>query len=546
MKFSRQDVIAGVTGAVVGIPQAMGFALIAGIDPIYGLYTAILSTIIASLVIRSSLLTVSPTNAIALVVASTLSAFDEGIHPQALFTLTFLVGVIQVAAGYLRLQRYTRLVSNAVMTGFITGASLLIILGQAANLTGYRVAADVDGAIPEFMDWLLHINQWDWVTIAFGVGSLLSMVALRYTPLKYLSAFVSVAGASAIAFWVNAESVRVVGDIAAIPAGLPAPSLPDIGLMPDLFPSALALAVLALIQSIGITQSVDEMEDVGLNDRRDFYGQGIANLVGGFFQNMPSGGSLSRTAVNISAGAQTRFANLIAGGVIALSLLFFAPAIEQVLLAALAAQLMVAAVRLIRPTEIWHTWRVSRSGRYAMLITFASTLVLPLEFAIFIGVGLHVFEYVLSASQHVNVVQLIKEPEVPLFTERPSPDALREPVTILSIQGNLFFAGMPFLKQQLPYQTEVERPIIILRLRNISYLGTTGIRVLADYADWLQQEGGELILSGVAPHIQAQLHEYENDNPHITGLGVFAAEPTIFQSTIKAWEHARSSLEETP
>ena len=542
MQTFRRDLTAGLTGALVGTPQAMGFALIAGISPIYGLYTAVVATIVASLIIRSPLLSVSPTNALALMVASTLISTAGGAaNIDTLFTLTLLTGLIMLAFGLLQLQQYVRFVSHAVMTGFISGAALLIIMGQLSNLTGYQADERAAGAIPRAFDWLTNVQGWDITTMVLGVLAIAIMLLLRGTPLRYFSALIAVASVSGIAYVINLESVRVVADIAPIPAGLPGFVLPDLGQAAALLPAAFSMALLALVQSAGITQSVPEMDDVALEDNRDFVGQGLANIVGAFFQGMPAGGSLSRTAVNISAGARTRLANVLSGVFIGLTLIFLNGAAEQIVLAALAAQLILAALSLVRPKDIMHVYRVSRTGRWAMLATFAATLTLPLEYSIYIGVLVHLGQYVFKASDHLTVIQLQPGDEPNEYIEQSCPQTLQQPVTILSIHGNLYYAGVPRLKQQLPAPGDMQSPMVILRLRNVSYLGTTGIRLLIDYAAELEARGGKLILAGVSQHIERQLSYYE-DVELIQHIDVYPAQPAVFRATAQAAAHARRYL----
>jgi sulfate permease, SulP family len=550
IKISRNDIIAGITGAVVGTPQAMGFALIAGISPIYGLYTAFVSTIIASFIVRSSLMTVGPTNALALVVFSTLGQLTGDSQIEALITLTILVGIFQVAFGLLGMQRYVRFVSHAVMTGFITGAAFLIMLGQVAHITGYHRPPDFISAspvlsqfdkiaglsktVPNFIDWIVHFQQWDMTTTILGVSGIITMILIRRTRFKLLSALIAIVSLSVVVFSFDLQSVRIVSDVSAIPSGLPLPAMPNLLLIPELIPVALATAVLALVQSVGITQSIAEIEDIGLDDKRDFLGQGIANIVGGFFQNMPSGGSLSRTAININAGAQTRASNIFSAVLVALILIFLNRVVEQIVLVALAAQLIIAAIGLVRLSDISHVWRVSKSGRMAMVITFLATLFLPLEYSIFIGVVLHLGHYVRSSSDHVQVVALDYNKDQHSYREIPAPKGINRPITLLSVTGNLFYAGIPLLKQQLPIIDNSQPAVVIFRMRNVWYLGTTGIRLMSNYARELQNNGGKLILCGVNSHIIEQLRIYD-DAEVIRDLEIYPSEDTIFDSLHRAW-----------
>lgn len=534
------DLLAGVTGAVAGAPQAMGFSIIAGVSPIYGLYTAVVSTIVAAITQRSSMLTVGPTNALALVVGTTLVNFEQDTQIERLFVLTVLVGVFQFLFGVFRLGRLTRFVSNAVMTGFITGAGLLIILGQLGNLTGYQ--SPIRGVLPRLWDWLAHIPQFDPATMLLSVVSIIIIYGLYQTRFKSMATLVAIGLTSLIAVGLDWDSVQRVRDISLIPSGLPAPILPDFTLAPGLLSVALALAVLASVQSAAISQAVPEPDGSRPDATNDFTGQGIANIAGGFFQGMPAGASLSRTAINVSAGARTRLANITAGVVVALFLVTIGELIEQITMAALAGQLVVAAVRLVSLENIRMAWNVNLSARVAMVTTFISTLVLPLEYSIYLGVVLSLALYTYTAAGNVSVARLIEVDEH-RYREEAVPDTLpdREPV-ILFVQGHLFFAAVRRLEDLLPDPGDSEMPVVILRLRDNQYLGSTGIRFLRRYAEDLKACGGKLILAGIGHDVREQM-ERTGAVKMIGEDSIFYADKVIFNATEHALTFAREWLE---
>lgn len=532
-KDLQRDIVAGLTGAAAGAPQAMGFALIAGVSPVYGLYTAVVATIVGALTSNSTFLTIAPTNALALVVFSTLSADARGTGIDALFTLTLLIGIFQVAFGLFRLGSMTRFVSNAVMIGFITGAGLLIILGQLGNFTGYMRPDDVTGVLPRFSDWLAHADRWDLSTLSMGLVALGIILMLRHNRLKYTATLIAIGVTSLLVVVFNWDSVQVVRDIAPIPSGLPRPTLPAGTDIAGLLPAALSMAVLALVQSVGITQSVREQEDHPTNVDRDFVAQGVANLAASVFQGMPAGGSISRTAITISAGARTRFANVFTGLFIAAMLWLFSGLIEQIILPALAAQLIIAAVGLIKVRQIRLVWGTGWSARMAMTVTFASTLVLPLEYSIFVGVALCTFLYLYTSSMNLDAVCL--EPTHDNgFREKPVPEHLPDFLpTIIEVHGQLYFAAVYQLEQILPEPQGSHGAVVILRLRHNSEMGSTCLRFLRRYAEALEHGGGRLMLSGVSEGLHDQLvrtgtlQDLGEDN-------IFPATDTLFDATKQA------------
>jgi SulP family sulfate permease len=536
-----QDLVAGLTGAVAGAPQAMGFALIAGVSPVYGLYAAVVANIVGTLTASSTFMTIAPTNALSLVVFSTLYGSGSPKPIEALFALTLLVGVFQLAAGLLRFGSLVRFVSNAVMTGFIAGAGTLIILGQLSNFTGYQRSDDISGALPQFWDWLVHPGSWNTETLILGLVALGTILLLRRLHMKNISTLIGIVLSSLLALLLGWESVRTVGDISAIPQGFPMPVIPDLSYAPDLAAAALAMAVLSMVQSAGITQTVPQPDGSTADINRDFIGQGLSNLAGSLFRGMPSAGSLSRTAVNISAGAETRLANLSAGVFIGLVLVAFGAAIERVILASLAAQLILAALSLFNVEHLKEVWRISWTARLTMLATYVSTLVLPLEYSIYVGVVLSLLMYVYTSSQNIELVAL--EPiDEHRYRRVATPRQLsdRTPL-ILSVHGNLYFAAVKRLETLLPSARGVDKPVVILRLRHNQYLGSTGVALLRRYANELEAQGGKLMLSGVEPEIHEQLVRCG----FIDELGpenIIDARDTIFDATSQAHNEAQQFL----
>ena len=251
------DLVAGATTALVGIPQGMGFALVAGVNPIYGLYTAAFSTAIGAFLTGSTYLKVMLSNVLAVSIFSVLAPVPEADVPATLFVLTLLVGIFQLGFGLLRAGSLTRFVSNAVLTGFVTGAALLIVLGQLGNLTGYRLPREAIQilAIP---DLLLAAGEIQPQSLFVGLLTIALALAFQRVPrLNSVSLLLPVILAAflvRIAF----PEVALVGDIAAIPAGLPAPVVPDITLVPGLLVPALALAIIGLVMAVGVTETTPE------------------------------------------------------------------------------------------------------------------------------------------------------------------------------------------------------------------------------------------------------------------------------------------------
>ncbi len=539
----RDDLIAGLVGAVAGAPQAMGFALIAGVNPIYGLYTALVSTIFGALLGSSTYMTVGPTNALALVVASSLGDLTGGNPAEQVFVLTLLTGGFFLLFAVLRLGFLVRFVSNAVMTGFITGAGLLIVFGQVRHLNGYDPSGG--NALLSFIDWVFHLHLSNPQTVVISVGALVVMIVLQRTPLKNVATLIAIAGASIVTLLLDWQTVALVRDIADVPRGLPAPILPDLSAVPDLTTIAFALAVLGAVQSAAIANVVPEPEGRKSVFGRDLVGMGVGNVVGAVFQGIPACGSLSRTAVNVAAGARTRWANVIAGGFVALILLVLGAAIEVVTLAALGAQLILAAVSLINPHQIRMVWRVGIPARAAMVLTFGSTLILPLEYSIYLGVGLSLLLYLYSSSQDITAVQLVPM-DNGSFREQPLPAQLASHETIIiSLHGALYFAAARQLTDLLPAASASKGAVVILRLREAHGLGSTALNAITAYHATLRAHDGRVILTGVSSELRATM-ERAGTLDVIGAEYVFEKTDEVFAATTSAFAaHQRHGNEAT-
>lgn len=384
------ELLAGLSGALIGAPQAMAFALIAGVDPIYGLYTAIVATLVGALFDGHGVMTIAPTNALALVVGSTLAPFADGSggELERLFALTALVGVFQLGFGVLRLGRLMRYYDAAVLTGFIAGAGLLIVLNQLPTLTGLALSGG--NSLSRTLEWLRRMAEFAPETTMMGVLALALMLAFWRTRARRFGTLVGLVVVSLAVAALGWEEVARVRDISALPRRLPIFVGPDWGHWPALAPGALAIAVLGLAQSAALARGLPEDQAEFLkrldSDSQDFLGQGLANLVGGFLQCMPAGGSLSRTALLLEAGGRTRWSNVVSALVLVGMLLSMASLAEQIALPALAAQLVVAGLRLINWRAIRRFWGSGVAGRAALAVSFVATLLLPLEQSVFLGI----------------------------------------------------------------------------------------------------------------------------------------------------------------
>ena len=283
-KTLRSDLVSGFSTGLFSIPEGMAYAKLAGVNPVYGLYSGMIATVVASLTTGSMLMISTLTSAIALSTASVIqvAGIQPSQMPQALFTITFLVGAVMFVMGLLRLGNVVNFFSNAVMTGFVAGASLLIIIGELGDFSGY----DPTGAnkLMKVVNWFANIGQWDPTTTAVGLSTVIFMIILkRFERTEKLAPIITLFVMTIVVKLLNLSSVALVGSIAKIPNSLPTPLMPSIELIPKLALGSVSVAMVALIQGAGIGTAYGNPDGSRSSASRDFVGQGLGNLVGSFF-----------------------------------------------------------------------------------------------------------------------------------------------------------------------------------------------------------------------------------------------------------------------
>lgn len=535
---AKNDLIAGLTTGLVQIPDAMASAILAAVKPVNGLNTLVIGTPIGALFAGSVFMTVTTTGAIAIAVADAVGDTGADERTGLLIMLTLMVGVIQLALGLLKLGWITKFVSNSVMVGFITGVCILIILGQLGDLTGY--SSEYSNKVVKTVDLVAHFDEVSWTTLAVGLATIALILVLGRTPLRKFNMVLAFAAVTIVVGAIEL-GVQLVGDIAAIPSGLPEFQVPDFAKASGLIVPALAIAAIGLIQGAGVSKSVPNPGGEYGDDSRDFAAQGIANSAVSFFQGMPIGGSVSASALNVSSGARSRWANVYAGVIVAAVLLLFGSAIEKVPLATVAALLIVAAVGSLKPAAILEVWHTNWASRVIMLLTLALTLAVPIQYAVLIGVALSTIQYVSSASLDVKVRRLVREGEG-RFREEDPPERLPDgEVTILDVYGSIFYAATDVIADKLPEVRGTKSAALVLRLRGRGEVGSSAIGLFRRYATDLQDGGGALLLAGVGHDMSDQLKR-----TGIEGLlgeqSIFPAHSLVYQSTENAFEEGRRRL----
>ncbi|MBI5305283.1 MAG: SulP family inorganic anion transporter [Chloroflexi bacterium] len=540
----RPDLVAGFTVAMVAVPQAMAYAAIAGVNPIYGLYTAILPAIIAALFGSSRHLNTGPTNGIALVtIGVLLPVVQRADYVEYVFAIAILSGAIRLALGVFRLGGIIRYVSNSVLTGFLTGASILIVLNQLGNLLGLprTISREPLSILLDALRDVFLINPFTAIT---GMATIVLLVVIRQLNMQLPAPLLAIVGASVGVEMLDlkAQGVELVSNLGSVQVML-AFHLPQIDpqYLEMLVAGGGAVALLGLVEPMSVAKSLAATSGQRIDSSREFVGQGLASLVGGFFQCIPASGSLSRSAVNFSSGAQTQIASIFSGVFVFLAALVFAPWLGFIPTAALAGIVVVAAAKMIDVKHIQLTWSSHTTSRITLLVTLVATLLLPLHYAIYLGVVLSIGLY-LYESGKIQLSYLIEDDGQ--FIERSYDDLLKHPVpiAIIHVEGTLYFGAADELERRLDALFQSGVKVVILRLRRVHHLASTGIIALERIAASAKRNGARVILCGVRTNLIATLQSAGV----VTLFGrenIFEANDMLFESTRAALQRAKQIQE---
>jgi SulP family sulfate permease len=500
----RDDAVAGVVTTVGCVPDGMAAAVLAGVNPIHGLYASAAGPIVGGLLVASPLILVTTTSAAALSAGAAVGGQAADVRAEAIFLLVIITGLIQIAAGVLRLGRFTRFVSHSVMVGFLTGVASLMVLGQFGSITG----TDPQGStsLAKAVDMITHPSLIDPISLLIGIAAIGIVLAPIRGPLRRIAPLIAIALPAAAVVALGLDGVQIVSDVGDILSGLPIPTIPSLDLLTiELVTGALAVAAVIMVQGAGVAESFPPSGGRLTRPSRDFVAQGAANVVSGALRGIPVGASVGQTALSVSAGARSRWAAVLAGLFMLLVLAVFAPVVELVPMPALAGLLIVAGVRTINLAEASAIWRTGIVSRIAIVATFVATLFLPIQAAVATGVLLSTLLYLNQASMDVVVTQLVELPDGRVEERPPEPRLGSGRPTVLDIHGSMFYAGAQTLARLLPAPEGAVRPVVVLRIRGRTKVGATFIKIVDRYAGRLAAVGGRLYLSGVDEHVRDQL-----------------------------------------
>jgi SulP family sulfate permease len=497
----RPDLIAGLTVAVMAVPQSMAYALIAGLPVQCGLYASIVPAMIGAFWGSSSHLITGPTTATSLVVLGTLTQLAEPYtrnYVQLALLLAFMAGGVRIVMGLARLGTLLNFVAHSVILGFTAGAAILIAFHQVPHLLGLDIRKG--GMVLESLwEIVTHLHRTDLVTLGLGIAT----VAIRKLRPGWPAALIALVFVSAAVALLHLDSygVRVVG---AIPRSLPPLVFPRLSAWNDfaiLAPGALAIAILGLLEAISSARAIAGHTRQRLNVNQEFIGQGLANVSASLFSGYPVSGSFTRSALNFRSGARTPMSGIVSGVGVAVLVLIAAPFAAVLPVSALAGVLVLAAIEMVDLSGIKRAVRSTRSDGAVLVVTLVSTVFLQLAFAIYIGVllsiGLH-----LAKTAHPRIYSNIPD----LRTAKMVPAVHGEiccQMDAVRIQGSIFFGSAAFVQESLLRRLKSHPGManLLIRMHDVNILDASGVHALEVVLEEVLNRGGGLYFSALNPRV---------------------------------------------
>lgn len=486
---------------IASIPSGMANGLLAGVNPIFGLYANMVGPVVGGVLSSSRLMVINSTSAAALVAGQALGGEADD---ASLFLMVLLAGFIAVVLGLLRLGRLASFVSFSVMTGFIAGIAAVLTLSQLPTVTGFTATAD--STVGQVVELLSNLDEIHLPSLAMAGLAVVLALGLRPTPLTKLASLAAVVVPTAVVILLSIDDVAMVRDVGEVAGGLPMPRLPSVDdFSLNVVTGAFSVALVTLVQGAGVSQAVPNPGGARVDTSRDFVAQGAANIGAGLFGGLPVGGSLGGTALSIISGARRRWAAVISGLLMAIIVLSIPGVVSVVVMPTLGALLIIAGISAVNPSEVASVWRAGWHARVVAIATFVAVLFTPMQVAVGIGVALSIVMFVNAGSTDITVVEQVEQSDGTI-EERSAPKRLPDrEVTVLDVYGDLFFAGARRLHQLLPTPRGASHPVVILRLRGRRQFGATLVEVLSGYAEKIKDADGRLYLTGLDPAARQQL-----------------------------------------
>ncbi|PNH77915.1 SulP family inorganic anion transporter [Vibrio diazotrophicus] len=472
MDVVKADLLAGLTGAVIVMPQGVAYAMIAGLPPEYGLYTAIIPAILAALFGSSNHLISGPTAALSVIVFSTISQFADTGTPfyiQLCLTLTFCAGIVQLLMGVMRIGAVVNFVSHSVVIGFTAGAAVVIAVSQLRHVLGLDYSS-ANTAIENLWLVIVHLNQVQVFSLLIALVTIVSCIAAKRLLPAIPNMLVAMVTSVLLALLLNQIGIHIdyVDQIQSSTLQFSAPEL-DLAIIGELSGGIIAVALLGLVEAISIGRAVALKSKQRIDSNQEFIGQGISNLVGAFFSCYMSSGSFTRSGVNFSSGARTPLAAVFAGLILLLLMPVMAEYVSYIPLAGMGGILLVVAYNLVDIAYIRSIIQQDKKESAVLITTFVAAIVLHLELSIYVGIMMSMFFYLRRTSR--PVVDKVTPTELDI-DEASFPDT-----QIVRINGSIYFGCVEHLHRELD---SIKAQRLIILGKGINFIDHLGVQMLAE------------------------------------------------------------------
>ncbi|ADI38970.1 putative high affinity sulfate transporter,sulfate permease family [Waddlia chondrophila 2032/99] len=521
-KKLHKDLMAGISVSLLTLPQAMAYALVAGLPLSTGLFAAIFSCMIAAFFGSSKHLVVGPSNAIAILIQygtaeilyahfrELTGAERDMIAFQVMTQLAGLVAVIHLLAASFKLGRLTQFISYSVVLGYVMGAAAAIVINQLFVFFGIPPMEGVNSLFAKAFYFIFYLHQTHWQTLTVGLGSLLLLVSLKrmgrgipYALITYIATTAILSLCSYLMIG-GVDQVATIGDTGDIGELTPKLMLPyfDFKIMNKLLPIAFAVALLSILETSAVAKTIASNSGQRISINQEILGLGMGNLTSAVCGAMPISGSTSRTTLNFESGAQTRLAAMFGAGMVGFILYVFGDYVVKIPLAALSALLLMTAGNLIKKRQLLLCLKATSSDAFVFLTTFLSCLVFSIDVAFFIGVSLSITLYLKKAAVPQVQQYLVDDNGRIKSLEFCSKDEMTA-IRFIKVKGELFFGAADLFQAALKSIAEDESStkVIILQLKNARDIDATSCMALQQLHDYLLSSGRYLILSGLTLHV---------------------------------------------
>ena len=501
----KGDFIAGITVGIILIPQGIAYALIAGLPPIYGLYSALVPQVMYAIFGSSRQVAIGPVAMDSLIVAtgvSTLALAGSDSYISIAILLALVVGAIQFLMDVFRLGFIVNFLSKPVITGFTSAAALIIGFNQFRNLFGVDfvrsnqiqyVVEDVWNNISD-----LHVN-----TTILGLIAVVIIIVLRKVNKKIPNALIVVIlGIVAVKYF--GKSLSEVAIIKEVPSGLPSFSVPEIDFeqIKELMPIALTLVLVGFLETISIGKSLESKQDeYRIRPNQELIALGISNMAGSLFKSYPSTSSFSRSAINQESGGTTGMAALVSVGMVIITLLFLTPVFYYLPKTILAAIIIVAVFGLVKVKDGAHLWKTNKLDFFLLLTTFLATLFLGIEYGIFVGVGMSIIILIFRTSKpYIAVLGAVPDSDFYKNKDRFKNVIIEDDILVIRFDAQLFFANASYFRDnldELAAKKGEALKLIVLDSESINRVDSTGVDMLMERIQFYKKKGITVYFAGV-------------------------------------------------